>query len=247
MSKNKLLNKTVLITGSAVRIGREIALAFAERGANLIIHYNKSKLKAEELKTELIKKDVNVYTIQADFRESRQYEDFIDECLKKAGSLDILINNASVFPKISLNDLTLTDLTTDMEINTWAPFALSRTFASHVKSGSIINMLDQRIVSYDWTHTGYILSKHILAVLTRMCALAFAPSIRVNGIAPGLILPPPGEPISYIENLTGTVPLKKHGNPCDIAEAAIFLAECEYITGDVIFVDGGRHLKEYND
>jgi len=245
MPISKLLNKTVLITGSAVRIGKEITLAFAERGANLIIHYNKSELKAEELKAELIKKNIKAFTIQADFRQSRQYESFIDECLEKAGSLDILVNNASVFPKISLNDLTLTDLMTDMEINTWAPFALSRAFAGKVKSGSIINMLDQRITSYDWTHTGYILSKHVLTVLTKMSALAFAPSIRVNGIAPGLILPPPGEPVSYIENLAPTVPLKKHGDPKDVAEAAVFLAECDYVTGDVIFVDGGRHLKEY--
>jgi pteridine reductase len=245
MPINKLLNKTVLITGSAVRIGREIALAFAKHGANLIIHYNKSRLKAEELQSELLKKDIKAWTIQADLRESRQIDRFINECLEKAGSLDILVNNASVFPKISLNDLTLTDLMTDMEINTWAPFALSRAFAGQVKSGSIINMLDQRITSYNWTHSGYILSKHVLAVLTRMCALAFAPSIRVNGIAPGLILPPPGEPMSYIENLSGTVPLKRHGNPSDVAKAAIFLAECDYITGDVIFIDGGQHLKEY--
>jgi pteridine reductase len=245
MPINKLQNKTVLITGSAVRIGREIALAFAERGANLIIHYNKSKLKADELKTELVKKNIKAWTIQADFRQSHQYDSFIDKCLEKAGSLDILVNNASVFPKISLNDLTLTDLMTDMEINTWAPFALSRAFAAKVKSGSIINMLDQRITSYDWTHTGYILSKNVLAVLTKMSALAFAPSIRVNGIAPGLILPPPGEPVSYIENLAPTVPLKRHGDPKDVAEAAVFLAECDYVTGDVIFVDGGRHLKEY--
>jgi NAD(P)-dependent dehydrogenase (short-subunit alcohol dehydrogenase family) len=245
MPINKLLNKTVLITGSAVRIGRAIALAFAEQGANLVIHYNKSKFKAEELKSELIKKDVMAFTIQADFRQSHQYDSFIDECLEKAGSLDILVNNASVFPKISLNDLTFANLMTDMEINAWAPFALSRVFASKVKSGSIINLLDQRITSYDWIHTGYILSKHVLTVLTKMSALAFAPSIRVNGIAPGLILSPPGEPVSYIENLAPTVPLKRHGDPKDVAEAAVFLAECDYVTGDVIYVDGGRHLREF--
>lgn len=245
MGIETLKGKTALITGSAVRIGREIALAFGRNGVNVIIHYNNSKVHAEELKSELIKMNVKAWALHGDFREAHKYEDFMDECIQTAGSLDILVNNASVFPKKTINDLSFKDLTIDMEVNAWAPFALCRAFANRVKSGSIINMLDQRITSYDWTHAGYIVSKHVLFVLTRMAAVTFAPGIRVNGIAPGLILPPPGQPMSYIENMVNTVPLKKHGDPTDIAEAAVFLASSSFVTGEVIFVDGGRHLMEY--
>lgn len=188
MGKKSLDGKTALITGSAVRIGREIALSLAERGVNIIIHYHSSKRHADELSSELDRMGVRSWSIQADLSRFES-DKLIEQCLELSGSLDILVNNASIFTKSTIDDLTLADLVKNIEINAWAPFSLSRAYAHKIKRGCIINLLDQRITSYDLNHTGYILSKHVLTALTRITALAYAPEIRVNGIAPGLILP----------------------------------------------------------
>jgi NAD(P)-dependent dehydrogenase (short-subunit alcohol dehydrogenase family) len=131
-----------------------------------------------------------------------------------------------------------------MEVNAWVPFVLSRAFAQRIGRGKIVNLLDTRLKGYDWTHVGYILSKHLLAVMTRMMALEFAPHITVNAVAPGLVLPPPGKDETYLQSLVHTVPLQRYGGAQDIADAVVFLIRSDFITGNVIYVDGGRHLYE---
>jgi NAD(P)-dependent dehydrogenase (short-subunit alcohol dehydrogenase family) len=113
-----------------------------------------------------------------------------------------------------------------------------------VRSGKIINLLDTNISGHDRTHVAYIVSKQMLASLTKICALEFAPGITVNGVAPGLILPPNGKDETYLENLSKTVPLKRHGAPEDVSEAALYLLKSDFVTGQVVYVDGGRHLLE---
>ena len=110
--------------------------------------------------------------------------------------------------------------------------------------GKIVNLLDSRIVGYDFPHAAYYLSKRLLAILTEMAALKFAPSISVNAVAPGLILPPPGKDQSYLQELSASVPLQRHGGPQDIVDALLYLLKSEFLTGQVIYVDGGRHLRE---
>jgi NAD(P)-dependent dehydrogenase (short-subunit alcohol dehydrogenase family) len=245
MPKESLQHKTVLITGAAVRIGRETALAFAREGADVVIHYNSSERHAIELRDILVSTGRKAWVVQADFRKPDQIESLIPKVIAGAGHIDILVNNASWFPQMGMEELTLENLLTNLTIDAWAPFALSRSFAQKTGKGSIVNLIDQRITSFDWKHTGYLVSKNALMTFTRMCAVAFAPAIRVNAVAPGLILPPPGESMSMLENLAGTVPLKRHGDPSDVAEAVLFLASSSFITGEIIFVDGGRHLQEY--
>ena len=134
-----------------------------------------------------------------------------------------------------------------MQVNAWAPFVLSREFAKQVGRGKIVNLLDSRLNSYDWSHVAYFLSKHVFSVLTKMTALQFAPEITVNVVAPGLILPPLGKDQSYLDPLVGKVPLKRHGSPRDIAEAVIYLLGSDFVTGQVIHVDGGQHLTGYSN
>jgi NAD(P)-dependent dehydrogenase (short-subunit alcohol dehydrogenase family) len=239
--------KTALITGGAKRIGRETALTLAEEGINVVIHYNRADDEASALAQELERKGVKAWTVQADFRRPDEYQTLIERALQAAGGLDILINNASMFPPEALNDLTWQGLSANMEVNAWVPFLLSRTFAQRIGRGKIVNLHDSRLKDNDWTHIGYILSKHVLAAMTKMMALEFAPDITVNAVAPGLILPPPGKDESYIKNLVHTVPLQRHGGPQDIADAIAFLVKSEFITGEVIYVDGGRHLHEYGN
>ena len=130
-----------------------------------------------------------------------------------------------------------------MRINAWAPFVLGRALARERRGGCIVNLLDSRITDYDAEHAAYHLSKRMLATLTRMMALEFAPRVRVNAVAPGLILPPPGEDDGYLERLKRTNPLERHGEPADVAEAVLFLARSLFVTGQTIFVDGGRHMR----
>jgi hypothetical protein len=105
-----------------------------------------------------------------------------------------------------------------------------------------VNLLDAKLASNDRTHVAYLLSKHMLAVMTRMTALEFAPHITVNAVAPGLILPPAGQDETYLEALAAGVPLRRHGTTADVADAVVFLLQSTFITGQVIQVDGGAHL-----
>ncbi|MDO8588520.1 MAG: SDR family oxidoreductase [Armatimonadota bacterium] len=247
MSKRSIAGQTALVTGAAKRIGRAICLALAGEGVNIVVHYRRSESEAAELLDELTSEGVSAWAVRADFEKPDEYETLIQRAIDAAGSLDILVNNASIFPPDTLDNVTFDSLKTNIEVNAWVPFVLSRDFAKLAGKGKIINLIDSRVTDADWNHVGYILSKHVLAALTDMTAIAYAPDIAVNAIAPGLILPPPGKDQSYIERLADTVPLKRHGDPRDIAEAAVFLAKSKFLTGEVIYVDGGRHLKEYRN
>lgn len=245
MPGKDLLNKTALVTGAAKRLGREISLRLADSGVNIIAHYSASAKEAEELKKEIEARGACAWLIQADF-EKGEYEGLIERALKLAGSLDILVNNASVFFRNTLEDITFDDLTRQMRINAWAPFELGRDFFRLVNHGKIVNLVDSRVTGYDWKHVNYMLTKHVLKALTEMTAVDYAPKVIVNGVNPGLILPPPGKDMSFLEKMSRTVPLKKHGSPSDIAGAVKYILESDFLVGEIINVDGGRHLMEYD-
>jgi NAD(P)-dependent dehydrogenase (short-subunit alcohol dehydrogenase family) len=171
-----------------------------------------------------------------------------------AGPLDVLVNSASSFPSNRLNEMTLQELHVAVDVNAFIPLVLSREFAredshensrenSRANSRSIVNLLDTRIVDYDREHVAYHLSKRMLFTLTRMMAVEFAPHIRVNAVAPGLILPPPGKDEAYLEAQVNTNPLHRVGKVEDVARAVLFLVRSNFVTGQVLFVDGGRHLR----
>ena len=240
--KHKLQGKTALITGAAKRIGYAIATALADEGVNILIHYRSSTDEAKQLAAELANRRVESWLVKADFANLAEAETLIARSVELSGSLDILINSASIFQYNTIQDVDYQSLVQHIQVNAWTPFILSREFARLVGKGKIINLLDTRINSYDFNHVAYILSKNALAVLTRMTALEFAPNIAVNGVSPGLILPPPGKDQKYLEQLADTVPLKKHGEPQDIVGAVLYLLKSDFVTGQVINVDGGRHL-----
>ena len=238
---------TALITGGPKRIGRGIALALAQEGINVVVHYRSSGQEAEVLCAELAERGVAAWPLQADFSHAESAATLIGRAKELAGKLDILVNNASIFPASTLDNLDFSNIVENMEVNAWSPFVLSREFNRVAGKGAIVNLLDGRIYGYDWTHVGYIVSKHAIAVLTRMMALEFAPNVRVNAVAPGLILPPPGKDHDYIDRLIDTIPLKRHGDPHDIAQTVVFLLKNGFVTGQIICVDGGRHLREYGN
>jgi len=238
--------KTALVTGGAKRIGRELALALARAGANVIVHYRSSSAEAEALVGELETLGVGAWAVQADLSDQPQVETLIARAADLAGPIHILINNASAFPASDFETVTLDDVLSSVTTDAWAPFALGRSFAAQPQARHIVNMLDTRIVGgYDWNHFAYNAAKHMLGLLTTMMAIKLAPRIAVNAVAPGLILPPEGKPISYIEGLKDGLPLRRIGDPSFVADAVLYLVTSEFVTGQVIFVDGGRHIRDH--
>lgn len=220
-----------------------MALAFAAEGANLVLHCRTSREAAEDTAREVRAFGVECWTLHADLATMADADSLVSRAIDLAGPLDVLINNASIFPQRRLTELTPEDIHGALDVNALAPFAAARRFARQGRAGVVINLLDARITDYDREHVAYHMSKRVLFDLTRMMALEFAPSVRVNGIAPGLILPPEGKDEDYLASLAHTNPLNRFGAPVDIAAAAVFLAKSDFVTGQVLFVDGGRHMR----
>lgn len=240
-----LQGKTAVVTGAAKRLGRATALALAAEGANLVLHYHTSADEAEAVRAQAQALGVTAWLVQADLGAPDAAEELVSKALAAAGTVDLLVNNASIFPTSMLDTVNLDQVVENLTVNAWSPFAICRAFARQVGQGKIVNMLDARLAGYDWLHVAYILSKHTLATLTRMMAVQYAPRITVNAVAPGLVLPPPGKDESYLQGLVGSIPLRQHGSAQDIADAVLFLLKSAFITGEVIYVDGGRHLLEH--
>lgn len=240
-----LKGRTALVTGAGKRIGREIALALAGEGVNVVVHYSRSSTEADELKGLIEAMGVKSWLAKADF-DKREYEGLIEKAAAETGGIDILVNNASVFPASRLDEVTLEGLVSNIQVNAWAPFVLARDLRRLMKKGRVVNLIDSRTRGYDWSHVEYILSKHLLAELTKMMAIEYAPDVVVNGVNPGLILPPPGREMAYLEKMDSTVPRKRHGGPGDIVDAVLYLLKSDFLIGEVINVDGGRHLMEYD-
>jgi pteridine reductase len=240
----ELKGRTALVTGAGKRIGRQISLALALEGVNVIVHHSNSGAEAAEVVEAVASMGVKSWLVKADF-DKNEYEGFIEKVANETGGVDILVNNASIFPQSRLDVMTFEGLVSNIRVNAWAPFVLARDLSAVMKKGRVVNLIDSRIKGYDWNHVEYILSKHLLAELTRMMAIEYAPDVVVNGVNPGLILPPPGKEMDYLEKLDATVPRKRHGSPVDIAEAVLYLLKSDFLIGEVINVDGGRHLLEY--
>lgn len=238
-----LHGETALITGAARRLGRATALALAEAGADVVVHYRDSREEAEALRKELVAREVRAWTLSADFASPEEVVSLIDRAKDAVGGpLTLLVNNASVFPAGTYAEMTWEEFGGNARVNAWAPFVLSRALAGQTDHGAIVNLLDARIAADDPGHAAYHVSKRMLEILTEAMAREFAPGIRVNAVAPGLILPPPGRGVEYLEAMKPSVPLQRHGDPKDVAEAVLFLLRSEFITGQILFVDGGRHL-----
>lgn len=239
-----LRGKTALVTGAGLRLGRAIAEALGREGVRVVVHYNRSQGEAESLAAALRKMGTEAWTLGADLSDAQAVEGVVGRAVAVAGGLDILVNNASIFPEERLLEITAESLRENVQVNAFSALQLSRAFAAQGRSGGghIVNLLDSRIVDYDLRHAGYHLSKQMLYSMTRMLALELAPGIAVNAVAPGLVLPPPGEDDSFLARMAHTNPLHRYGSGAEVAQAVLFLAQSEFITGQVVFVDGGRHL-----
>ncbi|HEY9077459.1 MAG TPA: SDR family oxidoreductase [Anaerolineaceae bacterium] len=238
-----LAGKTILITGGARRVGSYLAVSLAKRGAKIILHHANSPQEAERVTEEIRSQGGYCQVHQADFSHPEEAIRLFDQVAEQH-RLYALINNAAIFEPLSLADTSLDAWNRHLNINLTAPFLLSQRFAAHIgkdNPGRILNILDWRVFRPSADHLPYITSKSALASLTRSLALELAPHITVNGLALGAILPPSdGSPTPNIEH---SVPARRWANLDEVAELVVFLLEgATYITGEIINLDGGRHL-----
>ena len=238
------MRKVALITGSAKRIGRAIALQLAESGWDLALHFHHSETEAAELKKELkhIYNHGTYRLFQADLNHIPDVENLISNVISAFARLDLVINNASVFQPGAIKDTSSGMLQRNLQVNFMAPFILSREFANHADNGVIINVVDTRITKNSFSHAAYSLSKKLLWELTRMSALEFAPAFRVNAIAPGAVLPPEGNDEIYLNQISEATPMKEPAGLEPVLKSLSYILENENLTGQVLFCDSGEQL-----
>ena len=247
MNPDYFIGKRALITGGSKRLGRGLALALGQRGTHVALHFNVSREPALEVCQELQTLGVRAIPVGGNLEDEGEVEGVFDEAWAGLGGIDLLVNNASIFPPGRMDEMSFPDLLTNLRVNTWAPFLLTRALWRKVRDtearGSVVNLLDSRLVGTDLAHAPYHMSKAMLAELTTMTALEFAPELQVNGVAPGAVLPPEELDEGYLDRLSEGLPLKRRGFPSDIADAILYLLSASFVTGQVIFVDGGRHIR----
>ncbi len=238
-----LKGKNILITGAARRIGRALALAVARAGGNVVIHHGHSPREADALQREIAALGPRAVVLQADLNEPDQAEALIARA-NEAMPLYALVNNAAIFENLNLAATNLDAWERHLRINLTAPFLLCKAFAAALPTGDpgrILNLLDWRALRPGADHLPYTISKAGLAALTRSLAIELAPRIIVNALALGAILPPSDGRAK--RGILRSVPAGRWGELEEVEKAAIFLLSGPaYITGEIIHVDGGRHL-----
>ena len=235
-----------MITGAARRIGAVIARHLHAKQFNVVIHYNRSAQEANSLAEELnLVRPGSSCTVQADLMAASSYDWVIDKALELTGSLDVLVNNASVFYPTRLPQIKEPTWNEIIGTNLKAPLFLARRAAPHLEQtrGCIINITDIHGSRPLLDHSMYSVAKSGLNMLTRSLARELAPNVRVNAVSPGAILWPAEMDDETRDSILSVIPLRRPGDPVDIASAVYFLiADADYVTGQVLPVDGGRSL-----
>lgn len=238
-------SEIVLITGAATRIGAEFARALAMAGYKIVIHYASSKDAAQNLAAEIKAEGADAAIVQADLTKRAQRSKLIEKAAKPFGPITTLINNASVYQKDSAKDVDETLWDTHFALHAEAPVFLARDFAAQLPKGTqgnIINIVDERVLSPSPAAFSYHLSKSTLWSATQTLAQSLAPTIRVNAIGPGAVLPEAGQSQATFDKRGTKTLLKQNADPSDLVEALFYLLNAKSVTGQFIAVDGGEHL-----
>ena len=236
--------KKIIITGGATRIGAAIANKLSGPNKEIVIHFNKSKSKAEDLKKKLFLKGSKIYLIKADLNKDSDLKKIIKFAKSKLKYFDCLVNNASLFENDKLENFTSQSWEKHITTNLKAPAYLSKEFSKNIKgkNNNIINIIDQRVFKLTPFFFSYTLSKTGLYTLTKTSAMSLAPQIRVNGIAPGPTIKNKRQSMKHFKNQYLATPLKKQVNVDEVCNAVDFFIKNSSITGQVIALDSGQSL-----
>ena len=240
-----LEGRVAVVTGGAIRVGRAIVLGLASSGANVFIHYGRSKDAAVDTAAEAESLGVRAATGSVDLADPQHADDVIEQAEASLGPVSLLVNSASRFPE---------DTATDFDFDTWqrtldltlsSPVMITKAFAKRLPEdlgGAVVNIADARTTRPYRRHFSYMVAKGGIDTFTRAAALGLAPRIRVNAVALGVILPPTGQENTYEERLAARLPLQRVGGTGPVVDTVLFLMRNDFITGEIVHVDGGGHL-----
>lgn len=231
-----------LVTGAAVRLGRAVALALAQAGYDIALHYHHSAGPAAQTVAELRTLGVASAAFPLDLQQVESIPTFLHEVRAAFPGLTLLVNSASSYTQATIADTTPAIFDAQLAVNLRAPFFLLQAFARQVGRGQVINILDNKIGFNQFHYAAYLLAKKALVELTKMAALEFAPAIRVNGVAPGVVLPAETRSPAYLQWRIQGIPLQMQGDVAHITQAIMSLIHNPFITGQVLVVDGGESL-----
>lgn len=233
---------TVLITGGAVRLGRELALGLAKHGYSIALHYHSHTNEAADLIQTIQDLGVKCQGFAYDLADPIGAGALIDDVKSKMPNLQIVINNAAIIKQGALLDTKPEDYDALFALNLKAPFFITQAFARQCKEGQVINILDTYITKKRTPYFSYLITKKALAAFTEMAAFELAPTIRVNAICPGLVIPANAKDKEFHERKQHQLPLQVLPVPANIVQAAVMLLNASFLTGHTLFVDGGEHL-----
>lgn len=240
----ELRGKVALVTGAGRRVGAAIAESLGAQGMRLAVHYRTSKLEALATATRIEDAGGEAWCVAADLEQPAGPAQLIGDVVAHFGTLDVLVNSAASMVRTPFAETTVEEWDRIIALNTRAPFFLCQAAAPHLAAGgAIVNIAD--LAAFE-TWAGYVphgLSKAAVVYLTKALAKLLAPTIRVNAVAPGVVLMPEGWDESGSARLASTTPLRQNGTPADVVRAVLYLLASDYVTGDVLMVDGGRRIR----
>ncbi len=241
-----------LITGAATRLGREFALALADVGYDIAMHYHSSVADAGATARELQARGAEVQAFRCDLSEHEGLPGLVEQAHAHFPRLAVLVNSASRYAAGNLASTRPETIYAQYAVNLVAPMELMRVFASQVDKGCVVNIIDNKVAYAQYDYAAYLLSKKSLADLTRMAALEYAPRIRVNGLSPGVVMPMSSRSEDYLRWRLDGIPLKRQGRPEHLCRALRYLIDNDFVTGQILTVDGGegmcqvgRHSENY--
>lgn len=237
--------RRILVTGAGVRVGRAVALALADAGAAVAVHYRTSVMAAAEVVDRIVGTGGRAVVVKADLADRADRASLVPRAAEALDGLDGLVNNASLFDRDELEDSTRDEWDRMLEVNARAPLVLGRALKDALPDGhkgDIVHINDIHCLRPRADYFAYTQSKALLHALTGNMALALAPDIRVNAVALGAVLPPEKPPLEYEHTQREDLPLARYPALADVAAAVLFLMQCRSVTGETIRVDGGQHL-----
>jgi NAD(P)-dependent dehydrogenase (short-subunit alcohol dehydrogenase family) len=242
-----------LVTGGATRLGRFFAEALADKGYDIALHVNSSRTEAEDVAKTIQAKGRRCEILPCNFLND-SLEELVVAAKQQFPSLNVLLNSASAYEPAPIADTDMAILETQFRVNMFAPLLLTRHFADAVENGQVINIIDNKVAYHQYPYAAYLLSKKSLADMTRMAALEFAPRLRINGIAPGVVLPASQRTSDYIQWRIEGIPVQHQGSPAHLVKALHYLMDNDFVAGQILFVDGGesihlegRHSENYTN
>lgn len=241
---DRLERRVVLVTGAGQRVGRVIALWLAERGFRVGVHYNSSRAGAEATVEAIRAQGGEATPFHADLRRPEAPDSLIAAVRAHFGTLDILVNSAAGMERTKLGAISPAQFDAIIALNLRAPFLLAQAASREMPNGGVIVNIADHMADEPWPeYSVHGISKAGVAAMTRHLAAALAPSVRVNAVAPGFVLAPEGHSTVAQSKFAAETPLERIGSPEDVAQAVQYLIEAEFVTGEILHVDGGRRVR----